>query len=178
MANYLGARVRQIRKEKGETVKSLAEKTGLSSSLISQVERGKANPSVKTLWNIATTLKVPIGSFFEPLHKNSPVVRKKDRKSISVKDGVKFYLLSPDLKRKLELMYDVFEPSACTQLYSHEGEECGLVLKGKIEVTLGNKKYILEEGDSISFSSTTPHKLRNIGKEKAILVWVNTPPSF
>jgi len=178
MPKHLGSRMRRIRKEEGKTIRALAEETGLSSSLISQIETSKANPSIKALWSIAAALKVPIGSFFEPFPKNTCVIRLKERRLINIKGGVKFYLLSPDLNRRLEFMYDVLEPSACTPLYTHEGEECGLVLKGKIEVTIGDKKYILEEGDSISFSSSTSHRLRNIGKKEAILIWVDTPPSF
>jgi len=176
----LGARIRQLRKDSGKSIKEMTSEIKVTESLISQIERGKANPSITTLWAIARVLKVPIGEFFEPGHSESPVVREKERKVINIKDGVRFYLLSPNLGGKLEVLYILLEPGTITgeELYTHTGEECGLVIKGKIKVTLGDDEYLLKKGDSITFQSTTPHKAQNIGKTEAIIVWANTPPSF
>ena len=176
----LGARIRQLRKDSGKSIKEMTSEIRVTGSLISQIERGKANPSMTTLWTIAHVLKVPIGEFFEPSHSESPVVRQKERKVINIKDGMRFYLLSPNLRGKLEVLYILLEPGAMTgeELYTHAGEECGLVIKGKIKVTLGDHEYSLKKGDSITFQSTRPHKVQNIGKTEAIIVWADTPPSF
>ena len=180
ITSTVGKRIRQIRKAQRKTITEMANKIGLTSSLISQIERGKANASIHTLWSIAEFLKVPIGSFFEPDHRESPVVKLSERKVINVKDGVKFYLLSPNLRGKLECIGAVLEPGGATRdkPYTHQGEEICIVLKGRIEMTLGDEKYILEKDDSISFSSTTPHRAKNIGRAQAITIWVTTPPTF
>ena len=60
----------------------------------------------------------------------------------------------------------------------HEGEECGYVLDGRLELCVGSKKYSLSRGDSFFFPSTVPHTYRNPGKVKARIVWINTPPTF
>lgn len=176
----LGVRIRQLREDSGKSIKEMTSEIKVTGSLISQIERGKANPSMTTLWAIAHVLKVPIGKFFEPSHSESPVVREKERKVINIQDGVTFYLLSPNSRGKLEVLYMLLEPGGVTgeELYTHAGEECGLVIKGKIKVALGDDEYLLKKGDSITFQSITPHKVQNIGKTQAIIVWANTPPSF
>jgi len=177
---YLGMRIRELREQQDRTIEEVAREAKVSAGLISLIERGKVNPSINVLWAISRTLKVPIGNFFGSEESESPVVRSSERKLIKTDKGIEFYLLCPDLTRKLEVLYKVFNPGASTgtRPYTHKGEEFGTVLSGKIEVTLGNRKYILRKGDSIYFSSTTPHKVENVGKRKAVTIWVITPPSF
>lgn len=186
----LGERIRQLRLQKQMRLIDFAKKAGLSPSSISQIERNLANPSVATLKKISDALEVPVGYFFESPesserhinHKNSksPVVRKDKRKILSPSEGVTFYLLNPDMSGDIEFIYNVFEPGADTgpEFYSHDGEECGIVLEGVLEVQLDKDVYILEEGDSITFKSSIPHKVRNPGKKKACGIWANYPPWF
>jgi len=177
---YLGMRIKELRESQGRTIEEIANEAEVSTGLISLIERGKVNPSINVLWAISRALKVPIGSFFGSEHSKDPVVRSNERKLIKTEKGIEFYLLCPDLIRKLEVIYKVFNPGASTgtKSYTHKGEEFGTVLSGKIEVTLGNRKYVLKKGDSIYFSSTTPHRVENSGKRKAVTIWVITPPSF
>lgn len=177
---YVGMRIRELREQQERTIEEVAKEAKVSPGLISLIERGKVNPSINVLWAISRTLKVPIGTFFGSEYSESPVVRGTERRLIKTGKGIEFYLLCPDLTRKLEVLYKVFNPGASTgtKSYTHKGEEFGTVLSGKIEVTLDNRKYVLNKGDSIYFSSTTPHKVENIGKRKAVTIWVVTPPSF
>jgi len=180
ISRNLGLQIRNIRRRQNITIKELAEKSNVSKALISFIERGKVNPTVDVLWSISRALGVTIESFFGEDAQKSPVTKKKDRKIIKTEKGLEFQLLSSHTKGKLGGLYKIFEPGASTgkELYTHEGEEIGIVLKGKIEVFLGSNRYILEEGDSIHFSSTLPHRVKNIGNKKAVTIWVITPPSF
>lgn len=176
----LGFQIRKLRKQQNATIKDIATKAKVSPALISFIERGKVNPSIGVLWAISRALGITIESFFGEGGDESPVVRELDRRIIRTEKGIEFQLLSSHLKGKLGGMYKIFEPNACTgeELYTHEGEEIGIVLEGKIQVTLGVQRYVLEKGDSIHFLSTVSHKVKNIGSTKAITIWVLTPPSF
>jgi len=186
----LGERIRKQRMKSGLKSMELAEKSGLSHGFISQIERNLVNPSVSTLKKIADALNVPVGSFFEEVaseekkkefsQNKSPVVHEKQRKILSPNQGVTFYLLNPDMGGDIEFILDIFEPGATTgeELYSHPGEECGLILEGELEIQLEDKKYLLKKGDSITFKSTILHKKTNTGKTRSISVWANTPPWF
>ena len=184
----LGRRIRKRRIELGLKGVDLAEKSGLSPGFISQIERNLVSPSVSTLKKIADVLNVPVGFFFEEANygrernpKNrSPVVHENQRKILSPNKGVTFYLLNPDMSGEIEFILDIFEPGATTgeELYSHPGEECGLILEGELEVQLEDKRYLLKKGDSITFKSTIPHRKTNTGKTKSVSIWANTPPWF
>jgi len=189
----LGKRIRDLRIEKKLKVIDVAKKTGLTSSTISQVERGIISPSIDTLKKIGDALNIPIGSLFEEtdnseqntkstvkILEKSPVVHENQRKTLSPSDGIKYYLLNPDMSGPIEFIYDVSEAGSSSGdgLYNHKGYECGLVLEGQIEVQVGDKIYILNKGDSITFCSEEMHRKRNIGKTRAVSVWANTPPWF
>ncbi|MEY8304337.1 cupin domain-containing protein [Anaerosalibacter bizertensis] len=89
-------------------------------------------------------------------------------------------MLTPDLNRKIEFLYITINPgdSSRAGLISHEGEECGIVIKGKLMVKTEYEEYILEEGDSIYLDSTVGHRYINLGEEECISIWAMTPPSF
>jgi len=145
---------------------------------------------VSTLKKIGNALNVPVGTFFEETNSKekmnefsldkSPVVHENQRKMLSPNNGVIFYLLNPDMSGDIEFILDIFESEATTgeELYSHPGEECGLILEGELEVQLEDKKYLLKKGDSITFKSTILHRKTNTGKFKSISIWANTPPWF
>ncbi len=177
----LGDTIRRIRKEKNMTIKEVAEKAGITKSLISQVENDKANPSVNTLKAIAKSFNVPIAAFFnDEAERNSLVVKRDERKVLKTQSGYTFYLLTHDLKdTNIEFLYCVYEKGGSTgELYTHEGEECGIVLEGRLEVTIENDAYILEAGDSIRLDSTKPHKCTNIYNGQTITIWVDSPVSW
>lgn len=183
----LGDVIKKIRMEKQLTIKGVAERANVSSSLLSQIENNKANPSINSLMAIAKALNVPIGSFFDdekPEPAFDPIVKADQRKVLKTQSGVTFYLLTPELKNHaIEFIYNVFEKGGSTggtsgELYTHGGEECGLVLEGRLEVTSEDKTYILEAGDSIVLDSTKPHKLTNLYDGQTIAVWVDSPASW
>ena len=110
------------------------------------------------------------------------IVHKKERKKLVLgpeRGKAHYELLSPDYQRKLQVMYIHFPVGKKTgKFISHEGEECGIILEGELKVYIDEQVVILEEGDSIYFDSTTPHRLENIGKTEVRAFWINTPPTF
>lgn len=181
----LGQKIRELRKSRKFSITDLSQESGLSTGLISQIERNMVVPSIKVMWKIANVLEVNIGYFFEEDDENIEekiVVRKNHRKSINTNDYTKAYeLLMPNLNNKsIEfILITLNEETKVNQdLVSHKGEECGYIIEGKMKIILENKEYILEKGDSFYFDSKIPHVYENYGDEKCVLVCAMTPPSF
>jgi transcriptional regulator with XRE-family HTH domain len=183
----LGARIRHRRQEAGLTVRGLAAAVGVSPSLISQIERGRATPSVATLWSIATELRQPVADLFsssdadgEPVPagkapKPTPVQPHETRKSVTLAGGVRWERLTSASDDELDFIYVVYPPGAesCppNALTRHGGREFGYVIKGTLAVEIGFDEYVLRPNDSISFDSAMPHRLRSVGDEAVIAVW-------
>jgi transcriptional regulator with XRE-family HTH domain len=196
-----GAALRQIRRDKDVTLQKLSDATSLSKSFLSQIEHGQANPSIASLKKITDALDVPLAALFEPVvsaNGEQPpddaaasrdavasdavrVVRRDRRKRISWPDSdAVTSLLVPDLQRKLEVILSDEPPGSTSgdEPYSHVGEEFGLVLEGRYEMTIDGETYVLEEGDSIYYPSHLPHRYKVLGDQPARTLWVVTPPSF
>ena len=181
----VGSRLRQIRNSKGYTVKDVAKLTNYSSSFISQVERNIASPSINSLKRICDALGIPIANIFDDdkyrEYLDGIVVRKDHRKKLSnTNSKIEMFLLSPNLKRKIELLLIKAQPGAKSgeDFHHHKGEECGMVITGTMTFEVGDKTFVLYEGDSAYFPSETPHRWRNDSKTEAIFIWAITPPSF
>jgi len=94
--------------------------------------------------------------------------------------NVNYEMLTPDLKRNLEmiLMKAPVGSNSGIEYFVHDGEECGIVLEGKMEYWINGSTVLLEEGDSVYFRSNLPHRWKNAGDVNLIAIWVITPPSF
>jgi transcriptional regulator with XRE-family HTH domain len=182
----VGNQVRSLRKEAGLTLERLSELSGLSTGIVSQIERGLANPSFGTLVQLAHGLGIPIGRLFQVAdRRRSPVVRRAERRrldghGIASDDGGNFELLTPDLNGALEATWVETPPGydSSANPYRHQGEEFGLVLSGRKDVYLDGQRYELGPGDSIRYPSTTPHWYANPGDEICKAIWVITPPTW
>jgi transcriptional regulator with XRE-family HTH domain len=177
----LGEKIRALRHKQKISIEQLSEMTGLSKGLISQIERDITGPSVASLWKISKVLNVTMNYFFDEFVDYDPVVRKDERKKIMIKKANRTYeLLCPNLKKAIEMLLIEIEPFECSadELISHEGEECGVVIKGSLRVLSGENVYDLNEGDSIYLDSTIPHRYVNIGDKPSVSVWAMVPPSF
>lgn len=157
----------------------------MSPSYVSLVERGLVNPSVASIKKIAAVLEASVGSLVDgPEHIPTgveAVVRRDRRKRVLCPGSdIRFELLSPDVHRRLEPLWLTAPIGADSGEcgYQHKGEECLVVVKGRIELWLGDEKHVLEQGDSIYFDSAIPHRWLNSGDEVAEAVWVNTSPTF
>lgn len=178
----LGRNIRQLRTQKGLTVDSLAQKAGLSKALLSKIERGLTAPSLASLRKTAQALGTPIVAFFQgDSFTDDLVVRKAHRKTLHVPDvNITYELLTPDLQnRKMEFLLTEIEPNTNDDLpHTHEGEECGLVLQGKLNVQIDGRSVVLNTGDSITFPAFLPHCITNPRKSRSVSVWAIVPPLY
>ncbi len=175
----LGDKMRKLRKEKDFSLKELADKTGLTPSFLSQVERNLADPSINSLRKVADALDVPIFSLLESDLATNPVVRKTDRKTLRLPNSQMSYeLLTPDLNRSLEVFVSKLAPGGSSSTAVHKGEECTLVLEGTLKITIANETYILNEGDSIYCQGEIPHYMVNSGESELVILSCITPPKF
>lgn len=192
----LGKKIRKKRLEKGMKLVNVAQKTGYSQSYISQIERGIINPSVVALQKIGDCFGVPTAFFFESekesetvseknivKFRNDPVgiVRKDERRGILYPSShITYQLLSPDLQGRMELLLINSPPGSSTgdESFIHEGQECGVILQGTMEIWVNDVHYILKEGDSITLNSPDRHRWRNGGHDELVAVWCVSPPSF
>lgn len=180
----IGVNIKRLREDKQITLRTLAKNVNISPSFLSQIETGKALPSLDTLKNIANCLSTTIGSLIgenEPTVQ-SPVVRPEERKHVEqLGTGVNIYLLtSPDPNKQMEPLLFKLNPNAISgqTLYKHFGQEFILVIKGTMEITLNDAVYVLRKGDSIYFNANTPHSFKNLSKDETEAIWVVTPPTF
>ena len=177
----LGNKIRKLRISKGMNLTALSKKIDKTPSYLSQIERGIASPSIMALREISKALNVPIFYFLIDDKKQSAIVRKNERRVLQFpKSHLTYELLSPDLSDQIEVIRTRIEPGATTSSkpLSHKGEECTLVIEGKMKIQVGDKFFVLEEGDSIYYFATIPHKITSIGDKDLIIISAITPTSF
>jgi transcriptional regulator with XRE-family HTH domain len=177
----LGKKIQFLRRKRELTSRELATGVQVTSSLISQIEHDKTSPSLETLRRIAKVLGVPLTYLLLEDDLQPQVTHKKDRRVIHLGDsGLKASILSPVPSPHLELVLLELPPGKVSwaKSRSHEGQECHLVLKGTIRAYYGEKHYLLEEGDSILWDGTVPHRMENVGETGAQLLITLTPPAF
>jgi transcriptional regulator with XRE-family HTH domain len=182
--------IRRLRKEKGMTLKDLAEHCKCSSGYLSRVETGSVNPSLATLMSISEALGVTVDELFHsmPVIRKSPpcVMHPGERKTLIPKANIRMQLLSRGIDVPFEFLLLRFPPGTTdgidvymnegADLHIHEGVECGMVIQGRLEVRVDDKVYTLESGDTITFNSTSPHKLSNTEEVEAVAIWVDSKP--
>ena len=200
----IGPLVRRHRRHYRITLKEMAEKTGLSISFLSEIERGVAKPSMASLRKVAQALGISLLSFSdiedipEARHRQVlypreeiremgyvtkvNVVRSGQRKKLGYPDRPGFYeLLTPDLNRRLEVLFVKIEPGFETgpePIIDPPGEKFIYVLKGLYQMIINGETHVLNAGDSIYYPADSPLYFKNIGDEPVELVFVLTPPVF
>jgi transcriptional regulator with XRE-family HTH domain len=180
----IGEQLRARRQELGLSLRGLAERLGVSPSLISQIERGRANPSVSTLYRIVGELDISLdellfnerrSSVSDPGPGVEPIQRSHDRHRIRLASGVLWERLTTVSEPGVEFLYVIYEVGGASSpedaFQRHSGHEWGYVISGELKVTIGFREHILEPGDSISLDSTTPHRLANIGDTPVHAIW-------
>lgn len=179
----ISEKLRSLRKSRKMTLKDVAEKAGCTSAYISQLEKGRANPSIATLKRIASVFNVKIIDFFldNEDEKDEVVVRKDQRMTMGVNmSGTSIESLVRGTEHKrMQALYNRIRPGGGSNgEYTHEGEEFGMVLAGELEITVADNVYHLREGDSFYFPSSKAHSFYNRGKRETLVIWVASPPSF
>lgn len=175
-------RLRVVRKSKGLSQRELARRTGVGSGTISQIESMAMQPSVSVLKKILDGIPMDLASFFsfELSTEKARVFRHGDHVNIGV-PGIKYLLVAAQRpNRNLQMLHEFYQPGKDSgrRALSHEGEECGVVISGRLEVTIGDEVHLLNRGDAYYFSSATPHRFRNPGMTVCEVVSACTPPSF
>ncbi|MEY9591126.1 transcriptional regulator with XRE-family HTH domain [Bradyrhizobium yuanmingense] len=177
----LGETVRLLRQRAGLSIQDVANKTGLSTGMISQLERARAMPSIRTLRLLGIALDVPISYFFESSDpadgQQRYIVRKSNRRLLRLAaSGVVKEALTPEGKGQLELYELTLNPGASsgTDFLQHTGEKAGYILAGSLRLWLDNQAHVLEAGDSFRFPSVVPHMFDNPTQQVARVIWVTT----
>jgi len=190
-------RLRAERERRGISLRELARRLQISPSAISQIETGRARPSVATLWAIVTELGMSLDDLFAdttrdppgeteteteahappaPPPTTLPVVSEEAREALRLATGVRWERLTATADPDVDFIWVVYDVGGSSSpddgFIRHAGREYGLVLSGRLEVTVGFERSVLGPGDSISFDSTTPHRLHNAGDEPVTGVWV------
>lgn len=180
----VGARLRELRGARGLSLRALAEASGVTASALSQIENGKNSPSVSTLKKILAALGSTLGEFFAADAENgeSAFVFPAGR-LVNVASGAGLeYLALPGRggARTLQIMDENYLRGADTgpELYSHAGEEGGVCIAGRIELTVNGHREVLSPGDAFYFASNLPHRWRNVGTGTARMISACSPPSF
>jgi transcriptional regulator with XRE-family HTH domain len=185
MEYVFGDKLRSIREKKGLTMKNVAERVGVTESLISQIETNKISPSIDTLLKMVECLDIDFDYVFADFKKPRSVqlIRRDQRKKISM-PGIVYEQLSHTTGgnggHELEAYYIEITPGGRkgSREYWHSGQELGIILEGRGDFEYGDRTYSLAAGDSVSFASDIPHVLTNTGKGVLKSVWVITPPKM
>jgi transcriptional regulator with XRE-family HTH domain len=176
----IGKKVENQRKKRGLSLRELARLANITPSMLSQIERGLANPSLQTLKALAQTLDVPTFSFLlEDTNTSDLVVRSNRRKKMIV-GNLSYELISPDFTGKLATAILNIPPNtaASEKLIEHRGEEVAYVLEGKVKVYLNDEEYILGPGDSVKIPLHLKHKWENNFEKSTSILFSITPPAF
>lgn len=185
VSQTIGEDIRKLRKMRGMTLSDLSNVTGMSVSGLSQIERGISSPTIKALFEISRGLGVNIAWFFHTGEERDTgetryIVRADNRLTINFKTGITDELLNTKSVQDLQVLMSSFDPGATSgdEPYSHNGEECGVVIQGELELYIDSHRYVLKTGDSFAFPSTLKHSYRNTGDVQALVVWATTPPTY
>ena len=178
----LGTRLAWLRKMHGLSQRELARRAGMTNGAISLIEKNLSSPQVASLRKILAVFPIGIAEFFSMKLRGDQQIffSKQDLVDIGGKDISLRLVAGQNRSRKLQVVHERFAPGSDTgkQMLSHEGEEAGVVIRGRIEVTVGKRTKILGPGEAYYFASTLPHRFRNLGSEECEVVSAATPPTF
>jgi transcriptional regulator with XRE-family HTH domain len=185
----MGEQLRAARQARNLTLRELAQRLGVSPSMISQIETGRASPSVSTLYALANELDVSLDELLfndrrPPVPPDGDATypaggqllqRATTRKRIRLASGVVWERLTPLSEPDTEFLFVTYEVGGASspenEYQRHAGHEWGFVIEGSLEVRIGFEEHLLEPGDSISFESTNPHRLANVGDTPVHAIW-------
>ena len=178
----LGPRIRELRLTRNFSLKQLAAGAGVSASLVSQIENNRVDPSLSTLRKIALTMGVPVFALIaESAAEEGSLIPKSKRRRVSFPPGGPEYeIIHSELTKKMGIMIGTLPPGGMTseEPIAHDGEECLVILKGRVQVEFQTGRRELKEGDSLYFDSSAPHRLVNPGRKPCRFYLIITPPKF
>ncbi|MFK7878469.1 cupin domain-containing protein [Roseobacter sp.] len=186
----IGHKLRAIRKKRGLSQRELATRAGLTNGTISLIEQNKTSPSVASLKSLLDAIQISMAEFFSTLEEN-PQSRyfyaadefteiAPPELSGTASQLLSLRQLGNAQEHALQVLHERYAPGADTgpELLSHKAEEAGVVVKGRIEITVSDEVRVLGPGDGYLFNSTLPHRFRNTADVDCEIISACTPPSF
>jgi transcriptional regulator with XRE-family HTH domain len=173
-------RLREVRKRNGLSQRALAKRCEISNATISMIESKKLNPSVAVLKQILDGIQMDLATFFagEASKPESIVYRADDLVKIS-RGKISYWQVGRELTgRNMQILHKRYQPGGDTGKVAlhHIGEEGGVVIRGRLELTVDGTRYLLGPGDAYYFDSSRPHRFRNVGPEECEVVTACSPP--
>lgn len=175
----LGTKIKRLRLQNNLTQEELADRCELTKGYISQLENELTSPSITTLEDILNALGTTFADFFKD-EKEEKVVFTEAEFTEKVADTHKIEWLVPNAqKNEMEPIRVTIEPhTTLEEDVPHEGEEFGYVISGRVWLHIGQAAYCVKKGEVFYFTSDKPHRLENRTNEKAVVLWVASPPTF
>lgn len=179
----VGARLRMVRERMGLSQRELAKRAGVTNGTISLIEQNRVSPSISSLRKVLEGLPMTLSDFFtfDADPQQPRVFYTQDELPNLGNDQIQLMLVGTSHERRdIAILREVYQLDADTgpEMLMHEGQEGGVVLKGRIEVTVGNDVRVLGPGDAYYFDSKLPHRFRNVGGETCEIVSASSPPTF
>ena len=182
LAIDVGAHLRAVRTMYGLSQRELAKRAGVTNGLISLIEQNRVSPSVSSLKKVLDGIPMSLAEFFTLDLTASPQVFFRGDELTDLGDrSVSLRLVAARRpNRAMSVMHERYAPGADTgaDMLRHEGEEGGVVVRGRIELTVGGETRVLAPGDAYYFTSAIPHRFRNVGAEPCEIISASTPPTF
>ena len=178
----VGQQLKLLRQRRGLSQRKLAHQAGVSNATVSLIEHGKTDPSMGLLRKILDSLGVTFAEFFASDTRTAEKFFYAREELSEIGSGPISYLqVGSDLSDgQLQILYERYRPGADTgqSMLSHDAEEGGIVLQGRLEVTVGEQVQVITAGGAYRFNSRMPHRFRNTGNQECLVVSACTPPSF
>lgn len=178
----IGARLRELRRMHGLSQRELARRAGVTNGTISLIEQNRISPSLGSLKKVLDGFPISIADFLTLELRPRTRVFYLARELREIGGGpISFRLVGRDMRgRAIQMMHERYAPGADTgeDMLSHSGEECGIIVSGLVELTVGGETRRLVAGDAYYFDSRLPHRFRNTGTIECVIVSACTPPSF
>jgi transcriptional regulator with XRE-family HTH domain len=182
MSIDVGARLRSVRITFGLSQRALARRAGVTNGLISLIEQNRVSPSVSSLKKVLDGVPMTLAEFFTLDLSAAPQAFFGAEELAEIgNEQVSLRLVAASRPgRSLTLLHERYAPGAETgdDMLTHRGEEGGVVVKGRIELTLAGVTRVLSAGEAYYFSSHLPHRFRNVGREPCEIISANTPATF
>ncbi|WP_156254130.1 helix-turn-helix domain-containing protein [Pseudactinotalea terrae] len=176
----LGDRLRDLRSARGLTLRQLADATGLSAGMLSQLENGRTEPSIETLRRLAKVFDSDLADLFrEPDAPEVHLSRPGERLRMQAPTGLLTYERLTSGRGNFEMLRGVLRPgdSSAAEPRGHASAECVYVTDGEILAAIGGTDYVVAAGEAITFDSRLPHMFRNDGDVDAVIILAVTPPT-
>ena len=178
----VGGHLKAVRTMFGLSQRELAKRAGVTNGTISLIEQNRVSPSVSSLKKVLDGVPMSLAEFFTlDLQVNPQVFYLQDELvDIGDRDVSLRLVAAKRANRAMTIMQERYRPKADTgaDMLSHKGEEGGIVVSGRIELTIGGQSRVLNPGDAYYFASSVPHRFRNVGEEPCEIISASTPPTF